>query len=91
MAPTRKEKAIHLKKISALLLLSAETEEEELFGVILALKSRAAASYPQITRGPYNAVHSDDFLENIMHRVTDRRFKAFFRCVYFMHGQSDLF
>ncbi|OCB86821.1 hypothetical protein A7U60_g5994 [Sanghuangporus baumii] len=66
--------------LSTILLLTSETDLDDITGIIVAYEAcRLLSGRQGISRGPYDASHSEDFLENLLHKSTDRRFKAYFR------------
>ncbi|KAL5495700.1 hypothetical protein ACEPAI_1164 [Sanghuangporus weigelae] len=72
--------ATYLACLSAVLLLTSETELDGFTGIIAAYEAyRLLLERETLSRGPYDASHSEDFLENLLHKSSDRRFKAYFR------------
>ena len=74
--------ATYCAYLSLLLLVTSETDWDELTGILTAYTAyKILLECQTLLRGPYNTSHSSDFLVNLLYKTSDRRFKKYFRRV----------
>ncbi|KAL5511016.1 hypothetical protein ACEPAG_3735 [Sanghuangporus baumii] len=72
--------ATYLAYLSVVLLLASGTDSDGITELIAIYEVyRLLFEHQTLLRGPYDASHSADFLDNLLYKSSDHHFKAYFR------------
>lgn len=81
----RKARAKNLQALAVILLAAADDAEDEMIALMVARMAQKAKQEARSKkygmRGPYDEAKVDEFFENLLTRTSERKFKAWFRCV----------